>query len=306
MAEVGAATILQVHHGEGDLAHHVDPAHLRVELDAVEDHELAVDARDVVEMQIAVALAHEAALAAGQESVAAGGVLALGPGAKLLDLSTLGRGRRKRGDLCEVPQRKVQDSFGGAERAVRGGRGGGDRAVEGGHSRREAVDVGGAEQAGVEQPARERALRKFAHLHRVFQRRPRSADDRRGDAARDRHDLEVERGGEATVEAQLLLAEESARFERREIEEAEIDRLLDLVREGSRQQDVRNVRLEHLGGSGSAERSGARERGYEPRLVSRAFHDVPPRYSEMSSSRLSEIRSRSFTTRPCTCSRPSR
>ena len=62
MREIGATAILQIHHREGDFAHHVDPAHLLVELDAIEDDELAVDTRDVAQMQVAVALAHEALL----------------------------------------------------------------------------------------------------------------------------------------------------------------------------------------------------------------------------------------------------
>ncbi len=60
--EIGTTAILQIHHGEGDFAHHVDPAHLLVEFDAIEDDELAVDARDVAQMEVAMALAHEAPL----------------------------------------------------------------------------------------------------------------------------------------------------------------------------------------------------------------------------------------------------
>ncbi len=105
----------------------------------------------------------------------------------------------------------------------------------------------GSSRPRREQPAGQRVLGKFAHLHRVFERGSRAADDRRVDGAGDRHDLEVELRRESSIETQLLVAEESPRRERREIEEAEIDRLLDLVRVGSGQQHERNVRLEFPG-----------------------------------------------------------
>ena len=139
--------------------------------------------------------------------------------------------------------------------------------------RRERVDVGGAELAALEQPARQRVLRKFAHLHRVFERRSRAADHRGVDAAGDRHDVEVERRGEPPIEPQLLLAEESPRRERREIEEAEIDRLLDLVRVGPGQQHVRNVRFEHL----AARRCRAARAPWSARAPRRASPDRPRR-----------------------------
>ncbi len=87
--QIGATAVLQVHHREGDLAHHVYPAHRFVELDAIEDDDLAVDARDVIEMQIAMAFAHEALLPTTKERAAASGVLALGPGAELVELGLL-------------------------------------------------------------------------------------------------------------------------------------------------------------------------------------------------------------------------
>src|SRR5262249_44684898 len=115
MREIGAPAVLEIHHGECDFAHHVDPAHLIVELDAVEDDELAVDPRDVAEMQIAVALADEATATTLLESVAAAGVLALGPVPEALHLIALGIGYEQRRDLIEVSPREVQNTFGRAE-----------------------------------------------------------------------------------------------------------------------------------------------------------------------------------------------
>ena len=61
--EVLATAVGEVHRGERGLAHHVDPAQPGVELDAVEEHDFTVDAGGVAEVEIAVALAHEASVA---------------------------------------------------------------------------------------------------------------------------------------------------------------------------------------------------------------------------------------------------
>ena len=68
---------------------------LVVELDAVEDRRAAPSTtRDVAEVQVAVAFAHEAAAAALGEAPRARGVLALGPGAQRVELRALRAGRR--------------------------------------------------------------------------------------------------------------------------------------------------------------------------------------------------------------------
>src|SRR5690349_14769073 len=55
--EPGMAAVVEVHYQKSDLAHHIDPAEFLVELDAIERHGLAVDHRDIAEMEIAVAFA---------------------------------------------------------------------------------------------------------------------------------------------------------------------------------------------------------------------------------------------------------
>ncbi|OIQ95903.1 hypothetical protein GALL_220360 [mine drainage metagenome] len=64
VGEFVAAAQLQIHDQEGDLAHHVHPAQPGIELDAVEGHRRLVYPGDVAQVQVAVALAHEAAGAA--------------------------------------------------------------------------------------------------------------------------------------------------------------------------------------------------------------------------------------------------
>ena len=262
MAEIGAAAIREIHHDEGDFAHHVDPAHRVVELDAVEDDELAVDTRNVAEVQVAVALAHEALLAAAQERVVARSVLALRPGTQRSRSRSRSAGVSTSGAIASkfrCARRRMR--CGRAERRRRG-RSGADRAMEAGDLRRERVDVGRPEQAARKQPAGQRVLRKFAHLHRVFQHGAGAAQLGRVDAAGDRHHIEIEVRGEPPVESELLVAEEPPRRKRREVEEAEIDRLLDLVGERAGQEHIRNVRLQHRGGRDrAAQGRGPRQRG---------------------------------------------
>ena len=197
MCQIGAPAIFEIHDRERNLTHDVDPAHRLVELDAIEDGQFAVDARDIVEMQVAMALANEAVLAPAQERAPAGGVLAFGPGGKCIDLVVLLYGREQRPQLREVLPRHTQHLARCAERATRARRAG--RTVKSGHLHGQRVDVRGLELAPRQDLARQRVLRKLAHHHCVLERRAVAADDRGVDAARDRHDVEVERGCESAI-----------------------------------------------------------------------------------------------------------
>ena len=73
-----------------------------------------------------------------------------------------------------------------------------------------------------------------------------------------RHDPQVDRRGQAAVEADLLLAEVAALLQRAEVEEAQVDRLLDLVGIGPGQEDDRDVRLADLHRLDRIERVGGR------------------------------------------------
>ena len=63
---------------------------------------------------------------------------------------------------------------------------------------------------------------------------------------RDRKHIEIEIGRESPVESQLLVAKMASPFERREVDETQIDGLLHFVSEFSGQKDPGNVRLERL------------------------------------------------------------
>ena len=100
MRKIRPAAILEVHRRERDLAHDVDPAHRFVELDAVEDRELAVDERDVAEMQVAVAFADEAVCLAPRGTRRARREFRFGPGAEFERVDARSAASSDSGRIC--------------------------------------------------------------------------------------------------------------------------------------------------------------------------------------------------------------
>ncbi len=217
----------QVHDQERDLVHDIDPPERLVELDAVERRRLAVDERDVAQVQVAVALANEPPGLARLEARAQARVLVPGPATQALELGHVGVGADQRLDLVEILRCRRQNRLRRAEgpRRIRAR----DPRVEGGDAARQRVDLGRAERAGLHHAAEQRVLPEAAHLDRVVDRLAVAADSRVHLAARQRHHLEVELRRGAAVQPQLLLAIEVSCLQRAEIEKAEIDRLLELV-----------------------------------------------------------------------------
>jgi len=101
-----------------------------------------------------------------------------------------------------------------------------DAAVEAGHLGGELVDAPLVDLLSVEHRGQEHLLREFPHADCVVQHRTLAAELRRVGRSGDRHHALVERGRETPVQPQLLVAVETARGERAEIEELEGDRLL--------------------------------------------------------------------------------
>ncbi len=297
--EIGATAVLQVHHREGDLAHHVDPAHRLVELDAVEDDELAVDrarcCRD-----------------AGRRGTRARSLARGGAGKRRAARRARARSRRG-GDsmLGRAPHpwpraERSRRSCAARDRRISSGApnapSGAATAIapwNAGDLRREPVDVGGPELAALEQPARQRAPARNSRIFTAYSSAgpspPRTGASMLPVIGTT---LEVERRREPPIEPQLLFAEESPRRERREIEEAEIDRLLDLVRVRPRSA-ARTKCASPASSAGAAAAVGCARARHERGDARRASIGHSG-YSALSSSRLSEIRSRSFTTRPWT------
>ena len=61
----------QIHDSERDFVHHIDPAQRGIKFHAIEGNGLLVNEDDIAEMQIAVALAHEALRVASLEMLPA-------------------------------------------------------------------------------------------------------------------------------------------------------------------------------------------------------------------------------------------
>ena len=246
----------QIHGQEGDLVDGVDPAQGRVELDAVEDDEAPVHLGDVVPVEIAVALPHPAVPAALLDEPPQAGEVGLEPGTQGPDAPPLRRTDRPLGQIRNGVEQGGEDRIRGAVGTVRRGhRNGG---VEGRQPLGDPIDDVRGHPAAAEQGA----LGKAAHHHRILQRLAQAGDLRGLRGAGDRYHRQVGVRGQATVEAQLLATEETSPLQGAEVQEAQVDRLLDLIGEIPREEDV--------GGMGLQVRQPLRRvwiggRGLEPR-----------------------------------------
>ena len=94
-----------------------------------------------------------------------------------------------------------------------------------------------------------------------------------------RHHAAVDVGAEAAVEAHLVVAPRAPPVERREVEKAEVDRLLDLDDVVARERDERDVRLHerHVVGQVAVR---ARERGKRGRVGEEGLQRVEGRHGE--------------------------
>ena len=242
LREIAPPTMLQVHHRERNVADDIDPAHALVELDAVEKRDLVVDERNVPEVQVAVAFAHEPGRAPRLPGGAPGSMLPPRPALEGFEIGEVGGAVDPRAQLGEVGQRHVEHLPSGtpglAGASARRAR------MEARDGRGQRVDVRRRERPAREQCRQQRVLRKLAHLQRPFEHRACTADDWPLDAAGDGHDVEIEPGGGASIEPQLLLAVTVPGLESREVEEPEVDRFLDLPGVGARQVDPGDVRLD--------------------------------------------------------------
>src|SRR5690606_14471542 len=133
-----------------------------------------------------------------------------------------------------------------ARRAALGDR---SRKVELGDRLRESLDRYTVQHAFVEQPVDGRMRIELDELHGVFDR-GRAADLGRVRGPAYRPDVEIEIRGEAAIQLELRLAETSAAFECRKVEEWQSERLFQLICVRTGQQHVRDVRLDQLDRAG--------------------------------------------------------
>ena len=242
MRKIRPAAVAKVHHRERNLAHDVDPAHLFVEFDAIEDRELAVAVRDVAKVQVAVTFAHETFAAASRHRPRAKGVLARRPRGKRIEVGGLCVGIRQQPHLGEVLQRNAKHVFRDAEGSADAGDA--RRAVECGDLGRQGCDVCRGQFAAGERPACQCLLRELPHPHCVFDGRPVAPEHGRLGAAPHADDVEIERWRQTTVEPQFFFAIEAASVKAAEVQETQRDGLLDFVGESPGQKDVGNMRFD--------------------------------------------------------------
>ena len=102
-------------------------------------------------------------------------------------------------------------------------------AMKASQAAREGVDVRGAQRAGGEALAPERAVGKASHPHGEVDHGSRAVQGRPARAVAHLDDIEVQLRRQAAVEAQLFLAEAAPVVECREVEKGQAHGLLDLV-----------------------------------------------------------------------------
>lgn len=106
---------------------------------------------------------------------------------------------------------------------------------------RERVDVRCRHRAAREHSTEQRVLRELPHLYGVLENRTVTANGRIVHASRDRHDFQIDARREAAVQPEFLFTVEVAGGKRREVQEFQVNRFLNLVSVRPRQQNVRDV-----------------------------------------------------------------
>jgi hypothetical protein len=232
----------QVHEGECDVVGHVDEAQLGVELDAVERHRNLVDQHDVGQMQVAMALADEPAVAPGREPAPAAVELLLRPLRQPVQPCALVLVVEPQQAQREVLARPAQHLL---RRTVVGAGGRKGRpAVKPGDRGSQPVDVHRVQPAGARAAVGQVAGGKAAHSDRVLDGRPAAAEPRRRLGSGDPHHVHVKLLRGAPVQPDLLLAEVLPGLQRAEVDEAEGDRLLQLVGKLAGEQDAGDMGLD--------------------------------------------------------------
>jgi hypothetical protein len=242
LREVHAAAVVEVHHRERDLGHDVDPAQRRTEFDAVEHDDAIVVQHDVGEMQVAVAFAHEAAVAAVAQKRRDARVLRERPLAQRRDAGREVRVVLRREHVIEVGDRVRQRDSGCPPRVGHGR--GGRATMKASDQACQLVDALGRQPAFAQQPVEFQRAIEAPHAHRVLEHGPIAADLRLVRGAGHGHDIEVEFRREPAIQPHLLFARRAPPGERREVEKSEVEGLFQLVGIVAGEDDPRDVRLD--------------------------------------------------------------
>ncbi len=240
----GAATCGEIGHQEGDLLRNIHPAQGRIELQAVEGVQRAVPAHHVAAMQVAVALAHEAIRTAcahpwrkrvqpGQQCRALG----------LHALRAIAICFQRCG-LFEI--RLDGRAHHGRTAPLHALRGGWQRGVDVSQRAAEGTQFGRLGTLRFEQPVEFVLARELPHAHRVLQHRAVAAHPRLAAAMHDRAHVQIQRRGEAPVQAHLLAAQLEPALRLAHVQERMAHGTLDLVGKLAGQQHPGNVGLHQL------------------------------------------------------------
>ncbi len=229
MPQVRPAALGEVHGQERDVVHHVDESQRRVELDAVERREPAVPANHVAAVQVAVAFPHPARVESPEHQLLSFPEFVGHHGLEAFERAGFRDALGQPAQLGEIVEGhpahgvRVTVAAGGwrLRRAL----------VQVGDVDTEAGHLGRRHGLRREQRAELVAGGELSHAHRVLERRSPAIHERGLGRSADDADAEVQVRRMALVEADFLLAERSAPRKRRVIEEAQAQRLLDLVGE---------------------------------------------------------------------------
>ena len=225
-AQVGLATVIQVHGQKGDVVDDVDPAQILVELDAVEQQRPGIRPGHVGEVDVAGAAAHKAALLALPDHRREGLAGGAGPFFQPGQLGCTGAPLHQRPKLREILQDRRNHRIRTTVGRVR------CRRFRISMQRRnpfgEGDQVPGVQPAGGQDPIELAVGGETAHLDRILERRV-AIDDRRVGAATDLCYGQIKFFCELTVQAQLFPAVVMAPGQSREVEKSQIEGFLDLV-----------------------------------------------------------------------------
>ena len=226
--ELTRLVVVEIHEQERGVRQRIDDAQLVVEFDAIEGEQATIETHDIAEMQIAVTVAHVTLRVARGEVT---GVPCDGSGEAHPECRRQQAGERRRegGEDLRAGQRRL------AVAASR--RRHGQRRMQGRQFAGESRDFVHAHRAGRDQAVERGGQVETAHTHRVLGLRA-------GVLVTQLFDAFIEARREAPVELELTDAEVPPPCRGREIDEAEIDRLLELPGMAAGQEHNGNVGLE--------------------------------------------------------------
>ena len=239
-SQVGPAPRLEIHREKGDVVGHVDPSQARAELNRIEGRHPACVEHEVGEVEVAVAFPDPPRSPPPLDHVGQRLEPREQPG---LDPSqSIGGIGPVVAKLAEVDRHRQVDTLRRAP-GVTGGRHR-EPLLDRGDRLAESLAVGGCKPAGGEPDVESVGLVELHELDGPFDRRPVASDVRGVGRAGDRHGGHVELRREPAADADLFLAKPPAALERGVVEEAEVERLLQLVDERAGEEDPGDVGLD--------------------------------------------------------------